>query len=167
MYRLTIIIAAIFFCNNSYSQIPVYTSQIDSTVSIINKIVSAGVNTGDFIRPVMSDEGGEVFLNHRYTIDTLKRVLYKATHDYIDGEKINFYYYNQNIIKAIISDTSETNTCVAEYYFNKDSIILIKEKGLLNRKNLLDKTDILSLSKQYVEDYHRICEMLDKRKKIK
>jgi len=141
------------------------TTQIEKTVATIDSIIKSGSNTGVYVHPLFSDDGGDVFLRHLYTVDTSKRILHKAVYEYVNFGNTAFYYSDQRIVKAIVIDTSLiTKPYKCEYYFDNDSIFSVTEHGIPNSKNSWNKQTITSQAKLYLEQFSGICDMLDKRK---
>jgi hypothetical protein len=139
--------------------------QLEKTVTAIDSIINKGVNIGVYVRPLYSDDGGGVFLQHLYTIDTSKRIFYKAVCEYEKFEQTTLYYSNQQVIKVIVTDTSlNTRPYKCEYYFDTDTIFSVREQGIPNPKNLWNKKTITSQANLYLNEFSSICDMLDKRK---
>jgi hypothetical protein len=128
--------------------------KIEKMVASIDSIIIAGDHIGVCIHPFYSDDGGEVFRNDRYTIDTTKRILYKAVYELINFWQVAFYYSNQEVIKAIVSDSSiKAKPYKCEYYFDNDSVFSVKEKGIFNPKNSWDKKGVVFTAEQYLSDF--------------
>ena len=137
--------------------------QTEKTVAAIDSVISSGNNIVQYIRPLLSDDGGEIFLKHRYTIDTVKMILYKAVYDLLGFEQITFYYNNQKILKAIVSDTSlKTGQHTCEYYFTDGSISSVDEQGICDTQRCWNKKAIASQANRYLVDFSGICDMLNK-----
>ena len=111
MIKLALLTLTTFSLTTGVSQEPKNILQLEKTVTAIDNIIIAGDSIGQYIRPLFSDDGGDIFLNHRYTIDTTKRILHKAVYDYVNFEQITFYYNNQKIIKR--------------HYYEKDQHFII------------------------------------------
>jgi hypothetical protein len=127
--------------------------------------MKTGGSIGVYVYPLFSDDGGEVFRRHLYTVDTVKRVLHKAVYENVNFEHTAFYYINQRILKAIVIDTSlNTKPYKCEYFFDNESIFLVRVQGVPNPRNSWDKKTISSQATLYLEQFSSICDMFDKRK---
>lgn len=165
MIRIAFLTLATLFVTIVFSQQSKNVLQLEKTVASIDSIIKTADSIGVYVHPLFSDDGGEVFLRHLYTVDTSKRVLHKAVYEYVNFDRTAFYYSNQRIIKAIVIDTSlNTEPYKCEYYFDNDSIFSVRERGIPNPKNSWDKKTITSQAKLYLEQFSGICDMLDKRK---
>jgi hypothetical protein len=165
MIRIAFLTLATFSFTIVLSQKSKNALQIEKTVAAIDSIIKTGDSIGLYVHPLFSDDGGEVFLRHLYTIDTAKRFLHKAVYEYVNFDHTTFYYSNQRIIKVIVIDTSlNTKPYKCEYYFDNDSIFSVKEQGIPSPKNSWNKKTITSQAKLYLEQFSSICDMLDKRK---
>ena len=163
--RLVFLILALSLLTEVTGQHSYHISEIDKTVDTIDQVVTARINIVEYIHPLFSDDGGEVFLNHRYTIDTARRILYKAVYEYANFEQVSFYYDKRKIIKAIVSDTTEKKMPYkCEYYFNNGSITSIKEEGTPGPQHSWNKETIALQAQQYLTDFLGVCAMLDKQK---
>ncbi len=126
---------------------------IEKTVALIDSIILVGDHIGECIHPFYSDDGGDVFRNDRYTMDTTKRILYKVVYELINFERVTFYYNNQKVIKAIVSDNSiKSKPYKCEYYFDNASVFSTREEGIFKPKNSWDKKGIASAAQQYLVD---------------
>ena len=164
MIRIAFLTVATFSLTIALSQKSKNILQLEKTVAAIDNIIKTGGSIGVYVHPLFSDDGGEVFLRHLYTVDTSKRVLYKAVYEYVNFDQTTFYYNNQLIVKVIVIDTSlNTRPYKCEYYFDDDSIFSVKEQGIPSSNNSWNKKTITSQAKLYLEDFSRICDMLDKR----
>jgi hypothetical protein len=163
--KAVLVLLATFHLTIASAQDSTDILQLDKAIVTIDSIIAVGTNIEEYIRPLHSDDGGGVFLNHHYTIDTTKRILYKAVYDYLHFEQVTFYYNNQKIVKAIVSDISgEGRVYKCEYYFDHAAIIWVRELGTSSSKNSWNKKTVASLAGQYLIDFSGICEMLDKQK---
>ena len=162
---IALLTLATFSLTSALSQQPKKVLEVDDTIKSIESVIKSGGNVGEFIKPLFSDDGGKIFLNHRYTIDTTKRILHRVVQEYVNFEQVIFYYSKQNIIKVIISDTSVIGRSYkCEYYFDNDSIFLVREEGSPSPKNEWDSKTVTSEAKSYLINFSGICNMLDKRK---
>jgi hypothetical protein len=161
MVKVAIFILSVFFFVPSYSQDSLRTGDIDRYVEIIDNDIFNNANIGEFIRPMFADDGGGIFLKHRYVIDTAKKVLLKAIRDFVDFEQVTLYYKDQKLVKAIVTGKStKRSPYQIEYYFKSDSLLSIREVygGRLDSK--WSKQTIISASSQYLQDFLGICELL-------
>jgi hypothetical protein len=162
--RLSLFLLTTLRLTAAVSQDSMHILEIEKAIATLESTIASRVNIGEYIRPVFADDGGGTFLKHHYTIDTAKRILYKAVHDFVGFEQVTIYYNNQKTIKAVVSGTSsKVNPYKCEYYFDNDSIISIKEVGMIDPKRSWNKQTVISQSKQYLIDFAGICDMLDKR----
>jgi len=164
MIRLTFVLATILSFVDAAPQDSKVISQIDWTIATMDSTISNGDNIRRYVHPVPSDDAS-LSLRHYYTIDTTKRIFYKAVYDYVGFEQVTFYYNNQKVIKAIVRDTSsKSNPYQGDFYFANDSIISITERGVPNTQLSWNKETIISQAKQYLINFSGICNMLDKRR---
>ena len=164
MPRLPVLLLSILGFFVARSQAPADISRINKAVASIDSMIAVGIYIGKFIRPVINDDGGQVFLKHHFIIDTTKKILYKAVYEYVHYEQVAFYYEDQKIIKAIIGDTLENHDYSCEYFFRNSQVFSSKEHGLAARKNSWSKKSVISVSRQYLDEFEAICRMLDQRK---
>jgi hypothetical protein len=163
--RLGLLILTTLFLTKAKTQDSKSILPLEQTVAEIDSVILVGKNIGQYIRPLFSDDGGDIFLKNRYTIDTTKKLLHKVIYDFTNFEQVTFYYNNQKILKIIVNDTSlNGKPYQCEYYFDSDSPILIKEQGIVNAKTKWNSKTVTSQAKQYLADFIGICDMLDKRK---
>jgi hypothetical protein len=161
MVKLAISILFVFFFVPSYSQDLLRTGDIDRFVEIIDNEISDNVNIREYIRPMFADDGGGIFLKHRYVIDTAKKVLLKAIRDFVDYEQIALYYKDRKLVKAVVTGKStKKSPYQIEYYFKSDSLLSIREVDGDRLDSKWDKQTIISASSQYLQDFLGICELL-------
>ena len=132
---------------------------IDKFVAEIDSITTEGTNIAEYIHRLYADDGGKLWLNNHFVVDTAKRILYKCIYDRIDFEQVTFYYREKKIIKTIIIDSSFKG----EYYFDSDSIILSREQGVWKQPVLWNNKDFIDGGKEYLYFFKGICDMLDKK----
>jgi hypothetical protein len=163
--RLALVLLTTFHLTIALSQGSKYIPQVERIITTDDSTIANGVNIGKCIRPQFADDGGGIFLKHHYIMDTTKRILYKAVYDYVGFDQVTFYYNNQKIIKAVVSDSSSKgNPYQCEYYFDNDSLILIREQGIRHPEHPWNSQTVISQAKEYLIDFFNICDMMDKRK---
>jgi hypothetical protein len=139
--------------------------QINNVVAGIDSTIVIRKEIGVYIVPKFSDYGDEVFLEHSYTIDTVKGLLHKVVYNFVHFEEVSFYYNELKIIKAVVIDTSRGKNYSCEYYFKNDWIISKNEHGLAHPKTSWDRNRINAQARQYMIDFLKISDLHNKWKK--
>jgi hypothetical protein len=141
-----------------------YMDEIDSMVLRIDSTENKKANLDHFILPVHSDDGGQTWLNNHYILDTAKRILYKSIYEEIGFKLVTFYFYGNKPIKALFIDTSPCGKFKGEYYFRDNSVLLRNENSSHRPSKIWNDEELIYHANQYLEDFKRICSMLNKKK---
>jgi hypothetical protein len=163
--RITLLILATFSLSAALSQRSKDVMELETVVTTIDSIVNARKDISEFIHPLFSDNGGEVFLKHHYTVDTIKRLLHKVVYEYVNFEQVTFYYHQQKTIKVTVAyNLLNAMSYKCEYYFDHDSVACVREQGVPDLKNSWNSKTITSQARLYLNNFSGICNMLDRRK---
>jgi hypothetical protein len=157
-YRFIVLFLAILYLSTGSCQNSKNISDIEKILTGIDSSILVDKNICQYIQPLFSDQGGEIFLEHIYFIDTAKQILYKAIFNDIQlSESVCFYYKNRKIIKIIFTDSSYNSKLYkCEYYLNNNIVSLVKKQGMLNPKRQWANHELVRLGKKYLIEYSSI-----------